>query len=128
MVQVQAASVRRLLVVDDHDDARLALAAYLRANGFQVTAVTDGQEALESVLAGGVDLVILDLMMPGVDGFEFLRQLRALPDDRAATPVVVVSGSLPAVVDGATACFEKPAVLHELLAKVRLLTRATLDA
>ena len=116
-----AASRIKVLVVDDHDDAREVMLAFLRANGFSAEGARDGIQALRQVGAGGFDLVILDLVMPRLDGFEFLKRLRALPSDAAKMPVVVVSGRDAENVAGASVCFKKPAPLDELIDTVQKL-------
>lgn len=68
-----------ILVVDDSEDSRLLLTRFLEAEGLRVEAVQGGSEALERVRMGGIDLVVLDMNMPGVDGYETARHIRALP-------------------------------------------------
>ena len=116
-----AASRVKVLVVDDHDDAREVMLAFFRAHGFRADGARDGIQALRQLDTGGFDLVILDLVMPRLDGFEFLKRLRALPGSAAKVPVVVVSGSEAQDVSGASVCFKKPAPLDELLATVQRL-------
>lgn len=118
----RAGESKRILVVDDHIDARLVMEEFLTANGFDVSVAKDGREAL-ALIRGGIryDLVVLDLMMPRVDGFEFLRTLQRLPRDAAKIPVVVVSAVAPPTVRGTAATFRKPAPLAELLATVEKL-------
>ncbi|WP_433378185.1 response regulator transcription factor [Actinoplanes sp. CA-142083] len=69
----------RLLVVDDEDTVRGLLADALRFAGFEVTAAADGDEALAAARAAPPDLVLLDVMLPGMDGFEVVRRLRPVP-------------------------------------------------
>lgn len=67
----------RILVIDDND-ANLDLITYLlRALGYLVEAETDGKSGLENALRGGYDLVLSDILMPNMDGFEFARRFRA---------------------------------------------------
>lgn len=112
----------RILIVEDHVDARLVMEEFLTANGFDVSVAKDGREAL-ALIRGGIryDLVVLDLMMPRVDGFEFLRALHRIPGSGAKMPVVVVSAVAPPTVRGTAASFRKPAPLAELLATVERL-------
>ena len=113
-----------VLVVDDHDDAREVMLAFLRANGFAADGARDGIQALHRLGDGGsFDLVILDLIMPRLDGHEFLRRLRALPGAQGQVPVVVVTGTDVAAdgVEGASAWFRKPAPLEDLLETVQRL-------
>ena len=76
----------RILVVDDEDDARLMTSELLAARGYQVTAVRSGFEALDAIQRTPPDLVLLDVLMEGIDGFETLRRIRAL----ALSPYVPV--------------------------------------
>jgi DNA-binding response OmpR family regulator len=78
--------VANVLVVDDDPDIRLLLRLELGADGHDIIEAGDGREALDALAAAPVDLVLLDMMMPVLDGWEVLR---ALDDD--APPVVVVT-------------------------------------
>ena len=80
----------RVLVADDSDDNRELFAHVLRARGADVAAASSGEEALAEAEARGFDLALVDLQMPGMDGFELLRRLRALPGLRPA-PIVAVT-------------------------------------
>src|SRR5664280_445204 len=72
--------MRRVLVVDDEPHIRTVLRGYLEADGFAVVEAADGETALQAVHAGQPDLVLLDVMLPGIDGLEVLRRLRAFSD------------------------------------------------
>lgn len=87
----------RILIADDDAVIRRLLQVNLRIAGFEVEAAASGHEAIERALADPPALVLLDLMMPGVDGWEVVRVLRAEPAT-AAVPVVVLSAK---VLDGA---------------------------
>jgi CheY-like chemotaxis protein len=78
----------RVLIVDDNDDVRRILGLRLSLEGFEVAAAADGREGLAALRGGRWDLVLLDLIMPEVDGFEFLAELRG---EHNAPPVVVIS-------------------------------------
>ena len=81
----------RVLVVDDEPDTRRLLLERLALAGFEVSGAADGTAALESVRSLRPALVLLDLMMPGMDGWEVLRQLRAEPAT-VDLPVIVLTG------------------------------------
>ena len=68
--------MRRVLVVDDEPHIRTVLRGYLEADGFAVTEAADGESALSALRESQPDLVLLDVMLPGIDGLEVLRQLR----------------------------------------------------
>jgi CheY-like chemotaxis protein len=81
----------KVLVVDDHADARESLAMVLRDRGHTVTAVPNGREALSQVLADAPDVILLDLLMPEMDGPSFLEVLRSYLRIQSL-PVVVITG------------------------------------
>lgn len=76
-----------VLVVDDERPIRRLLRMYLIDAGFTVAEAADGPEAVEQVRRGGIDLVLLDLMLPGIDGFEVCRRLREL----GRVPVIMLT-------------------------------------
>lgn len=80
-----------ILVVDDNEDNRYTLERRLKRDGYQnVTAVEDGQSALDALETQRFDLVLLDVMMPGMSGYEVLEQVKSDPDLRAI-PIIMVS-------------------------------------
>src|SRR5262249_52795412 len=80
----------RILVVDDNEDNRETLRRRLERHGHTVVAAANGQIALEQIRAGGFDLVLLDIMMPILDGYQALGRLKADPTTRDL-PVLMVS-------------------------------------
>jgi DNA-binding response OmpR family regulator len=72
--------MRRVLVVDDEPHIRTVLRSYLQADGFEVTEAADGEGAIAAIRDGRPDVVLLDVMLPGIDGLEVLRQLRVFSD------------------------------------------------
>lgn len=78
---------RCILIADDEAEIREVLRLYLENAGYQVVEASDGQEALDVLAAQPIDLCLLDIMMPKVNGYEILRQLRAT----APTPVILIS-------------------------------------
>ena len=79
-----------ILVVDDDRSTRLFMRALLEAENYTVSLAEDGQAALEAMERMHVDLVVLDIMMPRMDGYEFARTLRAADNDLIATEEVLV--------------------------------------
>ena len=105
-----------LLVVDDDPDIREALAAALEDHGFRVVTAADGGEALGVLEDRGPMPIVLDLMMPRMDGWTFLERLRA-NGALAGSPVVIVSAVAPyGVPAGAEAVLAKPFAIADLTA------------
>jgi two-component system KDP operon response regulator KdpE len=115
----------RVLVVDDEPQIRRALRVALRANGYDVAEVETGQAAIESVAVTPPDLVILDLGLPDVDGFEVCRRLR----EWTQLPIIVLSAhgddqaKVRALDEGADDYVTKPFSMPELLARMRVALR-----
>jgi DNA-binding response OmpR family regulator len=118
---------RRLLVVDDDDDIRLLLRELLSGAGYEVETAEDGRAALRAFHERPTDLVVLDLSMPELDGFETLDRLRDLSD----VPVILLtarSGEIDKVRGfraGADDYVVKPFGRQELLARIEALLRRT---
>jgi two-component system, chemotaxis family, chemotaxis protein CheY len=81
----------RVLVVDDSSLVRLYYRSALETSGFEVKQAINGIEAMEKVLSESFDLVIVDVNMPRMDGFTFLRSLRSVAADVAALPALMIS-------------------------------------
>lgn len=117
-----------ILVVDDAADVRLILKRGLSKRDFAVDLATDGEAGIERALAGGVDLILLDVLMPGLDGFEVCARLKQSPIT-ADIPVIFLTGhdSAEMVVRGlevgANDYVSKPIVLNTLLARVEVALR-----
>ena len=117
-----------VLVVDDEPPMRVALTRALELGGFDVELAADGEEGLKAARAGSADLVVLDLMMPRLDGLDVCREMRERGD---RTPVLMLTAR-DAVADrvegleaGADDYLVKPFALEELLARIRALLRRT---
>ena len=78
---------RRVLIIDDERELRTMLSSYLQAEGFETLEAADGQQGLESAKKTEPDLIILDVGLPGIDGFEVLRRLR----QRSDVPVIMLT-------------------------------------
>ena len=116
----------RLLLAEDEWSLSRALTALLERNHYAVDAVYDGQEALEWLQAGNYDALILDIMMPKLDGLEVLRRLRA---QGSRLPVLLltaraeVEDKVLGLDTGANDYLTKPFSTAELLARIRAMTR-----
>jgi chemosensory pili system protein ChpA (sensor histidine kinase/response regulator) len=115
------AAARRLLLVDDSVSVRKAVGQMLGRHGYQVTAVADGEEALEALRSGSFDAVLTDLEMPRLNGYELIEEIRRRPDARELPIVVITTRAGDKHLDlarrlGATACFGKPFDAAALLA------------
>ncbi len=103
---------RTVLVVDDDARNRKLLETLLRADGYEVQCVADGAGALAAVAARPPDAILLDLMMPGMDGFDVVRRIKADPA-AAGIPVVMVT----AIDDDASRARLEAAGVSEVLVK-----------
>ena len=115
-----------ILVVDDDKNTRLLMQAILEAERYHVTLAASGLEALELLEKTHVDLIVLDVMMPGMDGYEFTRTLRAAQSD---LPILMVSAKqMPSdikqgFIAGTDDFMVKPVDEEELLLRIRALLR-----
>jgi CheY-like chemotaxis protein len=111
-----------VLVVDDDPDILEALSEILEVEGFLVRRARNGQEALDRLNQEPADLVLLDLMMPVMDGWEFARQMRAKPNQKDI-PILVLSAdrnvAAKAMEVGAIGYLAKPFELSDLLKLVQ---------
>jgi two-component system response regulator MprA len=124
--QKPAQTSQRVLVVDDDKAVRESLRRSLEFNGYVVTMAADGAEALAQIAAASPDVVVMDVMMPRLDGLEATKALRSAGND---VPILVLTAR-DAVGDrvegldaGADDYLTKPFALAELLARIRALMR-----
>ena len=123
---IQHTCTVRILVVDDERAVREALQRALRLEGYEVELATDGQEALFALARHGVDAIVLDVLMPVMDGLETARKLRRQGN---STPILMltarheVSDRVAGLDAGADDYLVKPFALEELLARLRALLR-----
>ncbi|KRC64144.1 two-component system response regulator [Aeromicrobium sp. Root236] len=118
--------MNRILIVEDEDRIASFVAKGLKAEGFTPTVVGDGITGLDYALTGEFDLMVLDIGLPGMDGFRILERVTA---ERPALPVIVltardsVTDTVAALEGGAADYMSKPFKFGELLARVRLRLR-----
>ena len=118
----------RLLVVENEKSLSKALVTILIKNGYSPDAVYDGEEALEYLKGGNYDGMILDVIMPKMDGFEVLKRVR---ENGSAIPILMltargdVDDKVAGLDGGANDYLTKPFAMKELLARIRAMTRET---
>lgn len=116
---------RHILIVDDNKDIRDLLGRFLRKHGMKASTARDGQEMRERLNGQPVDLIVLDLMLPGDDGLKLCRQLRAA----SAIPVIMLTAMgedadrIVGLETGADDYVSKPFNPHELLARIKAVLR-----
>jgi two-component system response regulator MprA len=121
----------QILVVDDERPVREAVARALGLEGYAVHLAGDGIEALEKMAAAPVDVIVLDVLMPHMDGLEMTRALRSAGDD---TPILMltardaVSDRVAGLDAGADDYLVKPFALEELMARLRALLRRSIPS
>lgn len=117
---------KKILVVDDETDIRRMLQWGLTEQGYQVITASDGREALEQIALGRPDLVVLDVMLPGIDGYTVLQKVRAHPAT-AALPIIMLtaldkgSDVTKGWKTGADLYFVKPFAPEELMEAIKRL-------
>lgn len=120
------ATSRRVLVVDDEPQIREVASLYLERAGYATCTASDGATALQIVGEDGIDLMVLDLMLPGIDGFEVLDRIRSTGSD---LPIIVLSARgneterALGLELGADDYIAKPASPREMVARVRAVLR-----
>lgn len=126
-VELQREAGPRILLVEDDEDNRLVYALWLTQAGFVVAQAHNGLQALEGAFARVPDLVVTDLNIPGIDGFELTRRLKQDPRTREV-PVIAVTGYAPFQADpgrairaGCDAVLEKPCSPDDLESAIRTL-------
>ena len=114
-----------ILIVDDDAEIRSLLSQYLTKNGLRVTAAADGRDMWQALDAGRIDLIVLDLMLPGDDGLTLCRNLRAKSD----IPVIMLTARgeetdrIVGLEMGADDYLAKPFSARELLARIKAILR-----
>src|SRR5436305_13370362 len=119
--------VERILVIDDDVELCSLVSEYLRPEGFQVEAVHDGKTGLARAMSGDHLLIVLDVMLPGLNGFDVLRRIR----DGSRIPVLLLTARgedvdrIVGLEIGADDYFPKPFNPRELVARIRAVLRRT---
>ena len=120
-------STQRVLVVDDEPKIRMTVRGYLESDGFHVVEAADGPSALKAVTRDRPDLVVLDVMLPGLDGFQVLRRIR----EASQIPVILLTARdeevdrLIGFTTGSDDYVTKPFSPRELALRVRAILRRT---
>jgi two-component system, OmpR family, response regulator CpxR len=115
----------RILLIDDDAELCALLEEFLKREGFDVESEQEGNQGLQKALAGGFDLIVLDVMLPGIDGFEILRRLRP----QSKTPVIMLTArgeDVDRIIGlelGADDYLPKPFNPRELAARIRAVLR-----
>ena len=115
---------RTILVVDDHEDNRRILRDLLRSAGYEIVEATTGEDGVAAAKARVPDLILMDIQLPGIDGYEATRRIKADEALRRIPLIVVTSYALSgddakALAAGADAYVAKPFSPRAMLAKIR---------
>lgn len=114
-----------ILIVDDDSQVRQLIGRFLRENGYRVTGARDGREMRETLTSAAIDLIILDLMLPGTSGLDLCRELRAT----SSVPIIMLTAKgedtdrIVGLEVGADDYLPKPFNPRELLARIRAVLR-----
>ena len=114
----------KVLLVEDNEDSREGLSRYLRRNGYEILLAVDGRQAVDMARAAVPDLILIDLNLPVLDGWEATRQLKADPQTRhirviALTAHAMAEDRAKALAAGCDEYDTKPVEFARLLAKVQ---------
>jgi DNA-binding response OmpR family regulator len=113
----------RILVADDDSDLVELLNLELKRHGYEVITATSGPEALQAAQTGRIDLALLDIMMPGVDGYHVAQELTRILGDQCPKIIIITSRDVSreqglAVMCGALAAMQKPIQMPILLSRI----------
>jgi two-component system, OmpR family, KDP operon response regulator KdpE len=112
----------QILVAEDDELTRFLLKLSLEQSGHEVIAAANGREALQQALTQKPDVLVLDLMMPGINGTEVIRQLRSMPDYKSLRIIVVTGTANPHNIPEAAQAdvlLQKPVPIEELLQHIK---------
>jgi two-component system cell cycle response regulator DivK len=116
----------KILLVEDNEMNRDMLSRRLQRKGYEVTMAVDGRQGVEMARAGGFDLILMDMSLPEIDGWEATRQLRAVPETRTVPIIGLTAHAMAgdrekALEAGCNDYDTKPVELPRLLAKIEAL-------
>jgi DNA-binding response OmpR family regulator len=120
----------RVLIVDDEEELIAALVERFELRGIEAVGVTRGKEAVRLIQDNGFDVVVLDVKMPGIDGFEIMRQMKIIKED---LPIILITGhdcrdgEEKLLMQMAFDCLIKPVNIDILMDKVRKATQRKSD-
>jgi two-component system, OmpR family, KDP operon response regulator KdpE len=118
---IEAGKKKRVMVVDDHPKVLTFIQIDLKLRGFDVICACSGEEALDLIISAKPDILLLDMIMPGIDGFEVLKKLRTF----SQMPVIAFSASPgnqdPAMQAGANDFMDKPFNPDEMAKRIQAL-------
>jgi two-component system, cell cycle response regulator DivK len=120
----------RILLVEDNEMNRDMLSRRLERRGYEVTFAVDGREGVEKALTGKFDLVLMDMSLPEIDGWEATRQIRAAPETKSLPVIALTAHAMAgdrerAIAAGADDYDTKPIELPRLLGKIEALLGRT---
>jgi DNA-binding response OmpR family regulator len=121
--------MKKILLVEDTAHLSEEIVDILRMEGFEVTSAQNAERGLEILSAAMPDLIITDLLMPGMDGFELIQRVRAMPSARSL-PIIILSAKtspedrVRGTEVGANAFVQKPCKAHDLIESINELLKA----
>jgi two-component system, cell cycle response regulator DivK len=118
--------MKRILLIEDNEENRDGLSRHLRRKGFEVLMATDGAQGLAQARAEAPDLILMDMSLPVLDGWEATRQLKAAPETRAVPVIALTAHAMAgdrekALEAGCDDYDTKPVEFPRLLAKIQVL-------
>ena len=116
----------RLLLVEDNEESRDGLSRFLRPKGYEVLTAVDGRQGLEAARSGAPDLILMDMSLPVLDGWEATRQLKADPQTRGIPVIALTAHAMAwdrekALAAGCDEYDTKPVELSRLFGKIQAL-------
>ncbi|MCX5711473.1 MAG: response regulator [Candidatus Omnitrophica bacterium] len=121
---------KKILIIEDEVDQVLLLRTRLEANGYEIVSAFDGKEGLKKVADTKPDLILLDIMLPGIDGFYVFKRLKDDPK-YSNIPVIIITAvgdpdiEKKSAAIGADACIRKPYESEDLVEKVKKLIKSS---